>query len=440
LNGDFGVVKKIKGSIEERTTILKKKSKDGKLFEKSVAIQYRDVQLVFNDLNDIPQTIDCKIVENLLYTDQREISSNEQKAMYIDFWIRKPKLNEIKQLLHAQNINFAKLNELVQNLSINDINEEILKKIKEFQVEYFKEPSNQKLRKISIFILKDALRSDPYFNALRIKFGYAVTCHKAQGGEWDNVFLNCKTSMGYFNAQYFRWIYTGITRAKINLFTIDEPHFVVGSQLIPPKTSNFKPREDLIIIEPELLESDIPFDFLEDTSFLKNLYLVVKDCLKDENVNINNVRHTDYVEHYTISRSNETVLFKIGYNSRDKITSIQKPSNSSDFINSIYQCLQVLLNKTIIGTETNDIVEDFDFPEQFLKEFYDNLNKKLEPNGFKVTKIEHNKFHEIYEIKKDGLVATYKFWYNGKSVFTRSEIVPTKTSGLIDEINDLLKK
>src|SRR5690606_17745142 len=114
---------------------------------------------------------------------------------------------------------------------------------------------------------KDALRSDKYFNALRIKFGYAITCHKAQGGEWANTFLNCKTSMGYFNSSYFRWLYTGITRAKENLYTLDEPHFSITSNLQPPKNQNIQPRQDILAVSIEINESELPFDFSNQKAF-----------------------------------------------------------------------------------------------------------------------------------------------------------------------------
>lgn len=66
------------------------------------------------------------------------------------------------------------------------------------------------------------IKSDPFFNALQIKFAYAITCHKSQGGQWDNVFID----PGYFkedmlNKSYFRWLYTAITRSSKKLYLIN---------------------------------------------------------------------------------------------------------------------------------------------------------------------------------------------------------------------------
>jgi exodeoxyribonuclease-5 len=68
----------------------------------------------------------------------------------------------------------------------------------------------------------EAVRNDPYFNALQVKFSYAVTCHKAQGGQWERVFVD----QGMFNRQeisldYLRWFYTAITRATDKLYLVN---------------------------------------------------------------------------------------------------------------------------------------------------------------------------------------------------------------------------
>ncbi|MCF8295877.1 MAG: ATP-binding domain-containing protein, partial [Bacteroidales bacterium] len=66
------------------------------------------------------------------------------------------------------------------------------------------------------------VKSDPYFNALQVKFAYAVTCHKAQGGQWKEVYLD----QGYIpdliiNKEYLRWIYTAITRSYSKLYLVN---------------------------------------------------------------------------------------------------------------------------------------------------------------------------------------------------------------------------
>ncbi len=66
------------------------------------------------------------------------------------------------------------------------------------------------------------IKEDKYLNALQVKFSYAITCHKSQGGQWENVFVD----LGYFKNEmldlgYLRWLYTAITRASKKLFLIN---------------------------------------------------------------------------------------------------------------------------------------------------------------------------------------------------------------------------
>ncbi|HET6995862.1 MAG TPA: DEAD/DEAH box helicase [Chitinophagaceae bacterium] len=72
-------------------------------------------------------------------------------------------------------------------------------------------------------IYKKAMMTDPYLNCLRAKYGYAVTCHKAQGGEWDHVYLFLDKKMyGMKRPELFRWWYTAITRGRKQLNLTNE--------------------------------------------------------------------------------------------------------------------------------------------------------------------------------------------------------------------------
>jgi exodeoxyribonuclease-5 len=73
----------------------------------------------------------------------------------------------------------------------------------------------------------EKIMKDPYFNALQVKFAYAITCHKSQGGQWASVFLD----HGYLTEElldksFFRWLYTGFTRASERLCLVNfDSHF-----------------------------------------------------------------------------------------------------------------------------------------------------------------------------------------------------------------------
>lgn len=68
----------------------------------------------------------------------------------------------------------------------------------------------------------EKIKADPYFNALQVKFAYAVTCHKAQGGQWRAVFVD----QGYLteemlNIEFLRWMYTAFTRPTERLYLVN---------------------------------------------------------------------------------------------------------------------------------------------------------------------------------------------------------------------------
>lgn len=80
----------------------------------------------------------------------------------------------------------------------------------------------------------EALKKNPYFNALQVKFANAVTCHKSQGGQWPVVFVD----QGYLteemvDREYIRWLYTAVTRATQQLYLVNfHPRFFEEEELI----------------------------------------------------------------------------------------------------------------------------------------------------------------------------------------------------------------
>ena len=70
--------------------------------------------------------------------------------------------------------------------------------------------------------IREAVRDDPWLNALQVKFSYAITCHKAQGGQWPAIFID----RGFFTDEmidksYLRWLYTAVTRATDKLYFVN---------------------------------------------------------------------------------------------------------------------------------------------------------------------------------------------------------------------------
>ena len=68
----------------------------------------------------------------------------------------------------------------------------------------------------------DAILKDKYFNALQVKYAYAVTCHKSQGGQWSEVYIDQGfINEDILNSDYYRWLYTALTRATNKVYLVN---------------------------------------------------------------------------------------------------------------------------------------------------------------------------------------------------------------------------
>lgn len=74
------------------------------------------------------------------------------------------------------------------------------------------------------------LRQDPYYNALQIKYAYAVTCHKAQGGQWRHVYIDQGYLGDNVDTSYLRWLYTAFTRTTEKLYLVNWPENQQGEE------------------------------------------------------------------------------------------------------------------------------------------------------------------------------------------------------------------
>lgn len=354
-NGDFGVVKEVSDKPEVRHIFTKKD-------KINVTLSFRDVTILFYDLNEPP--IKCKIIENLLYSDKPNLTSDEHKALYVDFVMRHPQLKA---------------------------------NTKEW---------------------KDKLKSDPYFNALKVKFGYAITCHKAQGSEWKNVFLNCKMSQNVLSQSYFRWLYTALTRATEKLFLLDEPHITPFAKM-QKKDEHKQETSEAKTGNPGVSNESSQTKLQE--SIEDAIYSEVNSFLNQSDITIKNKIHHQYCEQYTLEYNNEICRLKINYNGKNKITKI-----SAIETNTLAKLAEILLgqleNKTLLLAGTNNKTSQFLFAEDFLEEYYNFILNAISESGIKIIDIKHFSYLEKYTFQKDNKISVIDFYYNGKKQFTHSQM------------------
>lgn len=155
MNGDLVVVKKIGGRRDMRAGLT------------FINVEVEELAS--------KQKYSVLLIEDILYANQINLTQEQQKDLFIDFY-RRERSNDVKE------------------------------DTKKFQQD---------------------LNDDPYLNALRAVYGYAITCHKSQGGEWEKVFVDIPRKMSHMpDRTTYQWLYTAITRASETLYIADDFYIV----------------------------------------------------------------------------------------------------------------------------------------------------------------------------------------------------------------------
>ena len=198
----------------------------------------------------------CMLIEDLLTSDKATISIDENRALYINFCMRHPGLKQGTQA-------FA-----------------------------------------------DALMTDAYYNAIRAKYGYAVTGHKCQGGEWGKVFVDYTDRTG-LNDDSLRWAYTATTRAQKTLYVTNLPHVTPFDKfrIEPIQKSKNMPPECRIIgdVEPT------PFHDENTKNYLRAKYHCIMYNMEGTPYSVQSVVSKPYMEIYQIQTPCGTDRFDIRY-------------------------------------------------------------------------------------------------------------------------------
>lgn len=403
-NGDFGLIREVLGPSEKRNiTLRSRNSETGAVQEISVPIAFRNVEVVFRDINGEPRSFEAKVFEPLLYSDKPTLSSDENKALYVDFCMR-----------------------------------------------------HKDLRRGSLEF-KETLRNDPYFNALRLKYGYAITCHKAQGSEWDHVFVKCKTHQNQLTADYFRWLYTAITRTSNKLYLLDPPNIKVGDgikEVSPPTVwptgedhqSEYKggiqdQAETAARKEPDETPGEQKtFGIPEGMPFLRTMLSTVRERTSGLGIDIEDVIHNQYQEAYIFKKGNDFVRVNIGYNAKEKITTVQSQTVSELATELIEQLKDLEGQRLLCASGPGTRI--FEPEEPFLYDFHQRLIGIIKDHDFGMRDVEERDWVLRYTFTRDKEVAVFDFFYNGRKQFKKYMPVTSAStsSHLVSDVQTLLSK
>ena len=239
---------------------------------KSVALRFRDVTLQIRAADGTLINASCIILENLLNSREREILPEEQRALLVDF---------IQRHRHLKR-------------------------------------ASEEFRR--------AMKDDQYFNALRVKYGYALTCHKAQGGEWDTVVVDFASAPpGRQSENFFRWTYTAVTRAQSTLLTISPPNFSATSSIdwgAPTSDAEFAADADWE-----------RFGFQQAKLFAHHLRL--RDAWQAAGIEVVSLQHLQYRERYRLQRSSAIAQVDYTYDRKftmGDLSAAPGPGSDSDLL------------------------------------------------------------------------------------------------------------
>jgi hypothetical protein len=394
-NGEFAVINEVSDNITQRTIALRGKN--------PVTLIWRNVELVFPDAESNNKVVKGKMLENFLYGDNF-LKPEETQALYVDFTSR---------------------------------HKELKPKTEEF---------------------KEAIMEDEYFNPLLMKYGYAVTCHKAQGGEWDNVFtvwdhenqtgFNCLTEVqlkrSKDNVNFYRWAYTAITRASKVLYALNPPFFNSYSSIAfldenvinSLNELNGNQIQEELNIDNEILQDLIKMNLSDEPVELQNHFIILRHSLNKNFIKIVEWEKIGYEIRYTFMKDEFKATFRTYINGKmefkNPLTLMPNLSPDNTFNLLIDQVVKNLSNLSIRRNNTEQFNNRIEFDSEleeklpFTKSLFDDLVILFKDKDICITEIQHQNYKERYTFTRNNEIVVLDFEYDKNGFFGR--VVPIKNS------------
>ena len=341
--------------------------KSGKKERITISLDFRRITI------RIPQydgEIDCYIIETLLNSIDRDLTPYMTKALYINFVMR---FNEEQEI---------------------------------------REKSGFNKHKVGSEEFKQALRSDPFYNALRVKYGYAITCHKAQGGEWDKVFVDYSGRIGLFN-DALRWCYTATTRAVNTIYAINPPHFTPFSKLKFSEVVSINkiPKEALSL----KYVNASPFHKPEDHKGKSLKYWEVKEKLEDEIFEIQNIDSLGYLERYTLKDDqNQKYSIQASHKGSGHFIEAFKVLNGSG--TPLETKLEEIFNENV----DRQFLVDYNPNLTHLQILYSIIRELCAELNISITNVEEqlDRYYVIYYLQTDSICSYIQFYFKNNGNYS----------------------
>jgi len=370
LNGQMGQVVTTSDRTEVHTVPLNVGVDDaGKRKTETIRLEFRNATLRFEDECEGSFEITCKVFEECLHNNEAGVPSVVSKALYVDFRKRHPDL-------------------------------------KPGQPEF-----------------KEALKADPYFNAVMLKFGYAITCHKAQGGEWHTVFVDF-AGRKKLETESLRWSYTALTRAETSIVATNALHHHIlkpKKQMpapieiqAPPPTAEEPGAAPSEIEQPgaavETRTAPVPMTPSAGIRHHVEQYL-------PEGWEIASTRSLPYQERLVFSVGPRHVTASIWYKGNHRISKIQifpvqgqdeLDQQAADFLSPLKG--QSLFLESELPSEVRTAHEPFAHE----------LKAMLKAENVEIASLKSTtEFHLIARLRGDGVEGSVNYYFDGKGSFSK---------------------
>lgn len=356
MNGEFVPVLSVGARTQQSAPVYAQTG--GK--RQRIVITLNFIQVTVPDGDGNPML--CMLLEDLLTSDKATISIDENRALYINFCMRHPSLKQGTQ------------------------------------------------------VFADALLNDEYYNAIRAKYGYAVTGHKCQGGEWGKVFVDYTDRTG-LDDDSLRWAYTATTRAQKTLYVSNLPHITPFSKFRIESIQKCKS------IDPEcrILNEVPPTPFHDknvDNGIRAKYHCIVKN-LKYTPYKIVSVQSRPYLEIYNIQTPDGVDRYDLYY----KTGIIFQPAKASS-TNKHTQQIEMMLN------DERGMPYKYDYTpsDDSHSKLFDLIRSACDSLSVQITNVvEHAEdFCTIYYMRTSGTFSYIKVYINSDGFITYAKPMSLK--------------
>ena len=370
MNGEFVPVLSIGERIQQSAPVYAQIG--GKKERIVITLNFIKVTVPNGDGYPMP----CMLLEDLLTSDTATISIDENRALYINFCMRNPNLKQGTE-------SFA-----------------------------------------------EALLNDEYYNAIRAKYGYAVTGHKCQGGEWGKVFVDYTGRTG-LDDESLRWAYTATTRAQKTLYVTNLPHITPFSKFrIEPiqKCKNIAPECRILNEVPPT-----PFHNKNVDNGIRAKYHCIAKNMEYTPYRIISVQSRPYLEIYNIQTPDGVDRYDLFYKAGD----IFQPAKAAS-PNQHTPLIEIMLNdEQGMSYKYNYIPSD----ESHCK-LLDLIRSACDTISVQITNVvEHAEdFSTTYYMRTSGTFSYIKVYVNSNGFITYAKPMSLKgkDDGELSEIIEII--